>query len=309
MDKNDDLQIHSNVSIPIMPEHVEESNSKEQDPYIRHGNYKGFIRKTALLLFVLHLPMLVAAILQGYNKQKFEDLFTNYSSVYNPYSITFFVVFVLSHIAISVIPLLARGLSRMIFLLVIYGLGGYLEVIYLRHAGKVTGGRFFIYELRMVYLIFLCGSFGLLINTLITKKKFNPRIGVAISFVLYSIVVLIMELVLSEQEEQIGSSPYLWEYGLWFGGATLYAVYINYDVRLMINKRDDFYLQKDWFLGMVHLNTDIAFRFWYYFFVAQKNPAISVNNDFVVKDAEEDYGPQFAIGRKVTVDTTAADQL
>ena len=291
-----------------MPEHLEGSDAKEQDPYIRHGNYKGFIRKTAFLLFLLHVPMLVFAIWQGYNKQKFENYFINYSSVYNPYSIGFFVGFVLVHAAVAVVTPLSRGLSRMVFMGAIYVLGIYLEAIFLRHSGKTTGGRFFVFELRMVYAIFFCGSFGLLVNTMITGKKFNPRIGVAIACVLYFCLVMFMELVLNEKEEVIGSSPYLWEYGLWFGGAALYAMYINYDVRLMINKRDDFYLQKDWFLGMVHLNTDLAFRFWYYLFVAEKSPAIHVSKELVTKDANEDYGPQFAIGKKVTVDTTATNQ-
>ena len=37
----------------------------------------------------------------------------------------------------------------------------------------------------------------------------------------------------------------------------------------MVTKRSDFYKRHDWFLGLVHLHTDWAFRFWVDWFVTK----------------------------------------
>lgn len=268
MEPTTDLQIHSNVSVPIIPDYEAEVEV-EEDPYIRHGKYRAFIRKSAFALFFLHLFMLQALLAVKFGGKDFKSYFTNYKSIYNPYAITSLVILVVSVAAVAIVSPLARGLSSFFFVPVIYVTAAYLLNLLALSGTKFNLDVYKLQDLYYFYGVFLFGSLGLFINTLSIGKKFNPRLGVAISGISQLVWIVVIEATDLDQR-------HLWLEGVWVLAAFVYAAYINYDARLMINHRDDFYLQKDWFLAFIHFNTDFTFRFWRDLFKPQKKKAIMV---------------------------------
>ena len=52
----------------------------------------------------------------------------------------------------------------------------------------------------------------------------------------------------------------LWEWLLYLSLAAALAAYYTYDLEMMVRKRGQFYRTSDWFLGFVHLQTDLFYR-------------------------------------------------
>ena len=58
-------------------------------------------------------------------------------------------------------------------------------------------------------------------------------------------------------------NPFFYDYLKFFFCYILLSCYINYDVFLMITRRKTLYKYDDWYLGIIHIHTDIFFRFFY----------------------------------------------
>lgn len=70
-------------------------------------------------------------------------------------------------------------------------------------------------------------------------------------------------------------NPRLWEIGLMVLFGTLISFYICMDLKFMVEKRAEEYQPGDWLVGIVHLHTDIFFRFWKDMFSEEKSEDIS----------------------------------
>ena len=108
--------------------------------------------------------------------------------------------------------------------------------------------------------MFICTSLSLVINVLAKGKTkngidsgFGAGIGVGL-FVLTLILYIYVFLVYD---------PYMWILMLTVAGGGFMSFYINKDAELMVTKRSHAYQPNDWFIGFIHLHTDLFFRFWY----------------------------------------------
>lgn len=132
---------------------------------------------------------------------------------------------------------------------------------------------YFLSETQQVltlYECFLTASLSLVISVLFSDIKISRLKGVIIAVFLQLAVMWIgNNLALS-----YNLSRYDFVFYLLISG--LIAFYFHYDLNFMIKKRKGVYESQDYFLGAVHLQTDIFFRFWRDFYA--KNTRVVLLN-------------------------------
>lgn len=54
----------------------------------------------------------------------------------------------------------------------------------------------------------------------------------------------------------------MWEIAAMILFGTLIGAYLNFNLKYMTEKRGDDYVPGDWCLGVLHLHSDIFYKFW-----------------------------------------------
>lgn len=138
----------------------------------------------------------------------------------------------------------------------------YLSCFMLNYLHKA---RFFDSDwLLSIFMGIYCASFGLLINVLVTgRKQLNYVVGILISWVCYITLEMLNYFIFKLH------SRHLWKFFLMLIAQAFLSAYLNCDAEFMITKRSDYYRSSDWYLGMLHLNTDLFYRFFVDWFITK----------------------------------------
>lgn len=228
---------------------------KEAPKHVTIGkdNWRKFLLGTTISMMFVTLFIIADSVVYLVERDVFKQIFAYYSSIGNGFDILAYILFILSLLVPSVAPQIGRK-AFVPLMVIIIGCYAYIPAFLIRWGMKE---RFnFSETLVLIYSVWISAVIGLFINVVSTKDKFNPMNGVMISAGVNTFLILIYVFVLEI------SSPYMFEIGLTIVAACGLAFYFNQDVLFMLNKRNDFYLNSDWFLGFIHLHTDIFFRFW-----------------------------------------------
>lgn len=227
---------------------------------ITHGRHRTFVAMTSILLFISHIPFLLAFIIFMVQKDKTNDFLFDYFKgnqyVYWNYAIAACVLFFVILIAPSVYPKMTRGVLG----IPLYGLL-WISSCFMIMFGftNQTQGKD-NYKSGGILLIFACifynASFGLVVTAFFSIKKVPKTIGLCITLGGLLLCVLLIKF-----HAKLFFRP-MWEYLLYFLFATAVSLYYSYDLELMVKKRGSDYFTTDWFNGFIHIQTDFTFRIW-----------------------------------------------
>lgn len=252
MQKNTVISSHTLEDIP-----KEESDIRiELEPVKKvpdETNWRTFIVGSASFYFFLHLSIISATFMNFYDYKLVKRMFKNFSNIGNGFDIFFLCAMILILTYCSVFARFPKKLKFAfgIILTICY----WYFAFFLLRVCKKTKYRFTHY-LLCIYATLFSSSFGLLVSSLTYKKKFRPDVGISISAVIMIIMLIVFVYVYEIFD------PFKFELLAIVGLSTLYSHYLNYDIRYMIRKRAFYYDYSDWFIGGIHLQTDIFCRFW-----------------------------------------------
>ena len=216
-------------------------------------NWRRFAVGSSLFYFFLHLSLIAAIFMNFYDYKSVKRMFKNFASVGNGIDIFAVIMLIAVLAAGSILTNLPKKLK--VIMCVIITLCYWYLAFFLLRVSKKTKYRFTHY-LLIGYTILASASFGLLISALTYKRKFPIDFGVSISLVI-TIFMTFMYIYYFELFD-----PFKFELLFVVASNALYAYYLQYDMRFMIRKRTFFYDYDDWFIGGIHLQTDIFARFW-----------------------------------------------
>lgn len=249
--------------------------------FIGRTNFKKFIISSSLSLFFTHLILVVWSGIYLVDSQLIISYFVqspHLTAIYLKLCISFYLV---ALVATSASRRISRVKGKYLIVLLMNMMFCYFAGALLRFA--MNPMVFMAQKLMFIYGMFYCSSFGLFVNCLIGKKKFRFEIGIWLGSGFY--VILEMMIVLYFKV----SSPALWILFLYLLGATALSFYFNFTIYLMLTRRYDFYLIRDWVLGYSHLQTYLFFYFWWDLFVINKTKPKDFNenaNNFVTSDQQ-----------------------
>ena len=167
---------------------------------------------------------------------------------------------------VSVYPKQGGKLFRLFFVFLIFGFGVIITWLLLAH--KI---HFFNIDTKHLlttlwaYLIFFNSSFSCLIAAIAMKRKPSIEIGFSVGIVLTVFELLFLRYFSMDTSPNSGIVMLI----ILLQG--LAVTFLFTDMGFMVSHRYDFYLTNDWFLGFVHLLTDVFFQFWYNLFVERKS--------------------------------------
>ena len=232
-----------------------EIKENTKDIYIGSDSYnkKRFITRISLTYLFTHLFILISILIYYFQKNVLKKMFKNYCNLWNGYDIACISIITLCFFIPMIIPFFGRILRRILIIL-IFICFSYLFIFYLRIAIKI---EYHLSEILICcYSLVFCNGICFFINCLIMTKKFSVKKGVIINS-FFSAFVLFFQIYCLELFD-----PYLWKVFLYWFFSICYSIYLNLDIFFMLNKRNEYYLISDWFLGYAHLETDFCFRFW-----------------------------------------------
>jgi hypothetical protein len=230
---------------------------------------------TSFSLFVYHLPLVFIIALFFVKKVDVGPYLHTYfmgpDDVYFNYAIVLTIVLFVILIVPSVYKPIARSgfqypiyvvLWFSTFWLVVYGIVKQSKGTYEHNGYKIL--------VHLCYSIYN-SSFALFVVSLFSKN-YVPK---AIAFSITCVGQLTFGLMLtyySTTTRRIAA-----EYVAYAIFALLLTLYYCYDLEIMMFHRVNVYKKSDWFLGFIHIQTDITFRFWrdlirYYFMNNSENP-------------------------------------
>jgi hypothetical protein len=261
MNTNNDLPINSYVHDPeVSLELIDKEVIQDNDKMVSKSKFKAFSILSCLALFMFHSPMLLIIILfliKGSTLGvELHHYFMGPDDVYFNYAIVLTIVLFTILIVASVYPKFARNgfqypifiiLNISMFYLIVYGMCKQAKGTYDFNAYKIL--IHFCYS-------FFNSSFALLVASFFT----NTYVPKQLPFIITCSGQLFFGLMLTYYTEI--SRRIAAEYVAYSIFAILLTLYYCYDLEMMIFYRPTQYKHTDWFLGFVHLNTDIAFRFW-----------------------------------------------
>lgn len=257
--------------------------------YIANNNHRKFIITSSLLVFFCHVPFLIMFVLymvKGLNTNAYiNTFFFGDRNMYLGYAITCCVLFFLIMIATSILPFLGRkGLQYPLFFAL------WISILYMTMYGfwKESQGRY-LFESDMTLIFFGCAfygsSFGLVVTAYLTKRRVDKKIGLAIAL---ANEVMVMFLLFYYRPL---ASPKIWQYFLYLMFTAFLSIYYTTDLDMMLKKRSHFYRTNDWFLGMVHLQTDLFFRVWWDLFVKRKTHTNDLKMPIPIDTPDENIAP------------------
>lgn len=247
-----DSQISSALHVE-MDQTTIEVDENQKSIFIGKFNWRKFLLGATSALMFVTLFLIASVIVFFIDRNIFRDIFLGFDDPWNGFDIFAYVSFVIVILIPTIQPNAGRK-ATIPLMLVIIGCYAYIPAFLVRltiSESINTSETVLIY-----YMSWFSCVVGLFINVISTKRKFNPTTGVIITIVLDTLFLILYVLIFKKTD------PYKFELILAIGLCTCVAYYLNIDAMFMLNKRNDFYLKTDWFLGFVHFHTDIFFRFW-----------------------------------------------
>ncbi len=258
MNKNSEKETNSSdLKVSLDDSVKDQPVKKEKLILFSKTKRRRFMLMSSIVLFLYYIPELIFAIWYAANEEYFKGLFKNYSNVGNGYDIACCVILGIIYILVTVLPKQMRNFSISMFILM-FITQTYLSAFAIRYLTKerIKNGHLGDYFI-LVYPMFFCGALATIINILVKgEKKMDESFAATVGSGLYLIIFLVYYFGL------VHADPYLWQKAFFFMGPALFSYYLSYDLKMMIHMRNDLYRKNDWFVGMVHLQTDIFFRFW-----------------------------------------------
>lgn len=257
-DPNNSSELRNPLEASDNDNPIIEIDPKDNSAEKKEGDWRrGFLIKTSLSFFFLHLILVAVSVIYFVDDKYFDKFFVNYSNAGNGYDIFALTLLVLIFALCSILSSVGRKMAIPGYLIIFFCVV-YLSALAVRYTKKE---RFNTSEIVItVFPMFSCTSFGLVLNVLFkgkAKHGLDPGLGAGIATGLFVFILIIYIYVLNVYD------PYMWILMLTTGGCGIFSFYINKDMELMVSKRAHAYQANDWFLGFVHLHTDLFFRFWY----------------------------------------------
>lgn len=211
------------------------------------------LRITSLIFVSLIFLLFLGLLINKFFRKKLDTWFINYGK-WTFYNTILLISFIFCLLIPNFFPKIGRSLDYLI-LLVLIGFYGYFGLWNLKFIDKIHISKLKIYHIFITMIFFT--SIGAFVSTLIQKgPDFKHLPGLYIGLILN---------VLGQALFWFGwamFNPRVWEIGLMILSGIILSVYINLDLKFMMTKRGEEYLTDDWLLGVVHLHTDIFYRFW-----------------------------------------------
>lgn len=225
---------------------------------ITSGRHRPFMIASSVMLFVSHIPILLIFILYMIKKDQTNSylfsFFQGSPNLYFGYAITATVLLFAILIAPSITPLAGRkGFQFPLYLLYLVCMFYLVVFSFMRQSQGI-----YKYNWDNIMLFIGCAiynaSFGAIITSAFSVRKVPKEIAIAIA-----VLGELMDILLIWLFAAVSLRP-LWEWLLYLSLAAALAAYYTYDLEMMVRKRGQFYRTSDWFLGFVHLQTDLFYR-------------------------------------------------
>lgn len=247
-----DSDISSALNVEMDPKTIEVKETPKS-VFIGKDNWRKFLLGATSALMFVTLFIIACIIVFLVESNIFRDIFIGFDDPWNGFDIFAYVTFVISMAIPSILPVAGRK-AAIPLMLAIIGCYAYIPAFLVR---ITISESINVSEMLLLgYLAWISCVIGLFINVISTKRKFNPTNGVIITIVMDTVFIIVYVFALQK------TAPYMHDLAIVIGICTGVAYYLNVDAMFMLNKRNDFYLNSDWFLGFVHFHTDIFFRFW-----------------------------------------------
>ena len=238
------------------PQHIEVKENPKR-VFIGRDSWRKFMLGAAGTTMFVTLFFIANIVVYCIDFQPFYDVFKGYNKIWGFHALLAYGAFGASMAIPTILPSIGRAAAIPLFIVILICYL-YIPALLVRVFWKPDIDE--AEELILGYTVWSCVVVGFFINIVTTRKKINPTVGVAISIVLFVISAIVYVFVLKRLQ------PYVLTLFVLVGVVAGLSAYLNTDASFMLRKRNDFYLNSDWFLGFVHLHTDIFFRFWMDFF-------------------------------------------
>ncbi len=229
-----------------------------QAPDITQGRHRSFMVSVAVAMFVSHLPFLAIFIIymvKRSNPNAF--LFSFFQGVperYFVYAIICTVLLLLVILVPTVLPQAGRnGLGYPLYGLYLICL---LYLTFFSFMRQSQGIYRYNWDTIMlpIAMAFLYASFGAVITASLSVRKVPRVIAISVGAVGTFMSLLLLYLVSETTLQQF------WQLGLYILLGAALGLYYAFDLEDMVLKRGTYYRTNDWFLGFIHLQTDLFFR-------------------------------------------------
>lgn len=230
-----------------------ELEPNEKDSVEDDTRWKGFIVKSSAFYFFLHLSLVTASFLYFYDYKIIKRQFKNFGSIGNGYDILFLLVLMFTLFVPSFFMNFSR---RMVFVLAaLQTLAYWYFSFFILRLSKKT--KYACSHLVLItYAILFTSSFGLLIGGIAFKKRFNVDIGVSVSAIVFTLILVVYVGYFEIYDPSIGEMAGFIIINI------LYTHYLNYDIKFIVRRRSFYYDYQDWILAGIHIQTDLFARFW-----------------------------------------------
>lgn len=240
---------------------VDEKTEAKELLDITQGRHRGFMVAVATTLFVSHIPLLLIFIAYMVKKQQVNaflfSFFQGSPNVYFGYAIVCTVLLFLILIAPSATPLAGRkGIQFPLYGLYLICMFYLVVFTFMRQSQGI-----YKYDWDNILLFIGCAiynaSFGAIVTAALSVRKVPKPVAIGIACAGEFMDILLIWLYSAT------SLRPLWEYLFYLGLAAFLAIYYTLDLEMMVKKRGTFYKTNDWFLGFIHIQTDLFFRLPY----------------------------------------------
>lgn len=134
----------------------------------------------------------------------------------------------------------------------------------------------------VVFMIFF-NSFGTMLSCLFQRgKKFNAMTGIYLGLFFNFVGQLCLKFFWGFFD------PSILHILLMIIAGLALAIYLNFDIKFMVEKRGEEYTPGDWLIGAVHLQTDILFRFWMDLFTKSPEDEGEDISDFIEEQKQKE---------------------
>lgn len=229
---------------------------KAQD--ITGGRHRPFMISVASTLFLSHVPFFVLYVIylskKTHTNSFLHSFFQNPPEALAAYAITCCVLLPLTVVVPSIFPIAGRnGFQYPLFFLYFVCIT-YLTFYVFHHQS-------FAYNQGIPDKVLLClitgvfyGSMTNILTAVLSVRTVPRFLAAGITACL-----VFMSLILFGYVSQITLDHY-WTWVLYIAFGALVAFYISLDLEYMVRCRGHWYFTSDWFLGFVHMHTDVFFR-------------------------------------------------
>ena len=183
-----------------------------------------------------------------------ENLLVNWTTGGYFYDIACYCVMALILIAVNLyVPFGRKGKFGYVALYYICAL--YLTALMINKSTKTH--QLWDQEVVIFYMVLFAISTGMMVNVLFAAKGLSITAAFIATFACYAGNMITMIYVYKQ------FSPLFYMHIFASAGLCVGIWIFNTILEIMITKRNDFYLEDDWGIGFVHLQTDIFFKFWW----------------------------------------------